>query len=85
MSYDSTGAGARPTLGRGKPVGLAKPGKGQKLTAAYDGDIPKVARPGGNGGRERVSSGGTIPKVARPGKAGSSGQGAGTAKSTPDW
>lgn len=84
MSYDSTGAGKHPTLGVGKPVGLARPGKAMKLPAS-DTDIPKVARPGGKGGHRTVSSGGMPPKVARPGPKGSIGGGAGKPSQSPDW
>lgn len=84
MSYDSTGAGARPTLGRGKAVGTPSPGGNQRIPSAPT-EIPKVARPGGNKGHRRVSSAGMPPKAARPGRAGSIGGGGGTPSARPEW
>jgi hypothetical protein len=83
-THNITGQGAHPTLGRGKPVGIGRPGKNMKLPSNST-DIPKVARPGGHGGHKRVSSGGMPPKAARPGPKGSIGGGAGKPTQSPDW
>lgn len=67
-SYNAVGQAAAPKLGCGVPEGLARPfGGGTDFRGvSIDSDIPKAARPGGNG-TPKVASAGSPPKAARPG------------------
>jgi len=57
----------QPTLGRGKPEGLATPGSGNRVHTTGGRDAPKVAGPGGSQKSPKVAS--KAPTVARPGGA----------------
>lgn len=66
--YNSSGSGPKPSLGRGKPHGLARPtsAKSGEGVHASRGSSPKAARPGGT---TKAPKGGGSGSVARPGGA----------------
>lgn len=66
--FDATGSGKKPTLGVGKPEGLASGSRdyGDSAGSQSVADIPKVAGPGGDLGDRKIASGGNPPTVARP-------------------
>lgn len=72
MSFDSTGAGVKPTLGVGKPEGLARPGGGEHVPAPAAGEpvVLGMTRPAHDGTAEAITGpGGPEVPVARPGGA----------------